>query len=197
MLPLFIGTLLGLGGAAAQSALQIKVAREQMDFQERMSNTQHQRGVADLRAAGLNPVLSAKYGGATSPPGALAQVPDFQKAITSSLAVKRNKADLALLQAQTRKTDAEASITESEVPRANMVEQVMEYIRDEWFPWIRQAGEEAKPGKPGFRLPPAGAHGPQSGKSLLQGMRDLWQAEKGKNPPPTAKPPSYGPLEKH
>lgn len=69
-----LGGLFGSSGAKKQNAAQIQMAREQMDFQREMSNTAHQREVSDLKAAGLNPILSAKLGGASSPSGAMPNI---------------------------------------------------------------------------------------------------------------------------
>jgi hypothetical protein len=90
-----IGAAAGLIGASRQARASRSAANTQMAFQEEMSSTAHQRQVDDLRAAGLNPILSAKLGGASSPVGAQpAQIPNIGQAMVEGATTAQQTANL-------------------------------------------------------------------------------------------------------
>lgn len=71
---------------AGQYYANHREAKMQRQWQERFYQNRHQWEVADLRAAGLNPVLSAMNGGGSVPSGATAQMNGQSIANTASRA---------------------------------------------------------------------------------------------------------------
>lgn len=112
-IPSIVGSALTYSGTKQTNELNQKLAREQtefqkastqeqMDFQERMSNTAYQRMRKDLEQAGFNPMLAVNQGGASTPQGssaigARAEMQNKMKAaVNSAIAIKQAQAELEL-----------------------------------------------------------------------------------------------------
>lgn len=78
-----IGAASSALGQRSANRTNVKLAREQMSFQERMSSTAWQRGMADMRKAGVNPMLTIMQGGASSPVGASTTVGNVGESATA------------------------------------------------------------------------------------------------------------------
>lgn len=117
--PLIIAAGIGAGasylGQRSANKANRKEAMANRAFQERMSNTQWQRGVEDMRAAGINPALAYSQGPASSPGGSLAakQESSVGAGGSSAVAAATAKKSMDLIDAQIAKVRGEAASTQA------------------------------------------------------------------------------------
>jgi len=116
--------LLGIGadlvGGAVSSAFNVHESRANRRFQRDISNSAHQREVKDLQAAGLNPILSANKGGASTPSGSAAHVEapevssSYQQSKQTSIQNRVADSSIALQNAQGMQAQSAAKLSEEQ-----------------------------------------------------------------------------------
>lgn len=138
-------------------------AAKNREFQERMSNTSFQRGMKDMKLAGLNPILAYQKGGASSPGGSTASgvstnVANARSAtgagistsISNALSATRELANIDnlaathnLIASQTRKTNAEAKAVEASLPRKQIIERGFQKVAEDVIPNVSNSARSA------------------------------------------------------
>jgi hypothetical protein len=112
----FAGPLIAAGGDLLGGFLGSSSAQKRQDdaqaFSAEQFATRYQTTVKDLQAAGLNPMLAYTSGGPTAPSSAAAGASSFGNPGTTFVQSKLASAQEANIIAQTRKTNAEANVTE-------------------------------------------------------------------------------------
>jgi len=118
-----------LYGGLSRNKQQTQAASAQQAFQEQMSGTSYQRAMADMKAAGLNPMLAAKLGGASTPAGAMPNLLDaftpaaqvYQQAYSAESQASLNRTQESQIDATVEKIGQEIENLKTDQERVTAV----------------------------------------------------------------------------
>lgn len=112
------GGLLSYFGQQSANQTNQADANAQMAFQASQTGTQYQRAVADMKAAGINPMLASQVGGNAAASGSMATVQNAMlPAVNSAQSAATTTAQLDNIRAQTNQANAAA---DNQAAQANL-----------------------------------------------------------------------------
>lgn len=130
-------------------------ADKQMAFQREMASTQYQRGMADMKKAGLNPIMAYTNGGAAAPPGAstggvsakaeAAPVGEaIQQTLGTALTVAKMRKEFEQADASIKATESNARLNDASTVRQKIEAEVAEKTKKLVDANAKSAGARAR-----------------------------------------------------
>ena len=135
------GAVIGSGVSAAANMM---TAERSMQHSQRMDSTKWQRNVADMKAAGINPILAAQTGANNTAQGSAAQIPDLA---ATALGAAKIKAEIGVLKSQKKANEGAANKSNADSKWGGILSpgRITDYIFGNNQPnWMNQETNSAK-----------------------------------------------------